>query len=222
MRLVLYSSWASLVPWMVFAIGDRNGGIGAETSALVAAGAAVALYFSAVHLRLRRPILFSAVAIFGALSIILWLQGQHFLGGDSRALVVGALAAVLATSASVRPVTLHHLQPRVAPSRAATPDFIRVNRRLTLCWSACAAVSATSFLMGAHYRHPGPVTICNWLVPILAIFVAGLATSRTITEEQSRLEGISTRVAVGLLEMGPVGLSPASRRHLTVVDDPDA
>lgn len=130
----------SFAPFFVFAIAAHLG----LTSAGLWAAAIVSLVLLAKErlagrsfkiLEVGTLILFAALALFTTVTRFDWTIPQARLVVDS-----GLLVIVLVSLAIGRPFTLQYARESTSPDIWNHPQFLSVNRRITLVWAAAFAV----------------------------------------------------------------------------------
>jgi len=124
--------------------------------------------------------------------ILLGMAVLGFLGGapvDAFLVTYGRgvasllLGLFVVATATATPFTAQFARAAVSPAEAASPGFLRVNRRLSLAWGAAVLVLGACHLVGAFLgaQGAGPLVrlLVDWGVPILA-FLRVLAFTRRI------------------------------------------
>ena len=120
-------------------------------------------------------VLFGALAACAAfMTDIAWSVGLVRLVVDG-----GLMLLVLAGAALGRPFTLAIARARVTPERAATPEFLRINRLVAIVWAGAFGVLALADVV-LMLVPDGPL-----VVPI-AISAAGLVGAFKLTQRLTR------------------------------------
>lgn len=216
---------AALLPWVVFLVAARTGGVGFAWAAASGLVAAVAV---AVTSRRRRGAVaafewatMAALAALGAFAL-----GMASLWGDlddfARPIGAGLAGLVLLGSLAWRPVSAQYLEDKVPVHEAKGTAFAALNRRITACWGVGALLAAASFAAGALVEGAAATTVLNWLVPLaLLLGSAGCSSAlwRTTVDdddvgEQALLASVVGRHSPDRRRDGP---SAAQRRRLRAV-----
>ena len=165
---------AALLPWLVFVVAARTGGIGLIGASLLGWATAVALAVRARHRRAPLGFELAAVVAFAALAgigigIVPW---WHRLDDFARVLAASSLTLIAAGSIVLRrPFTEQYTEDSVPIEHAAGSAFRRVNRRLTAYCALGAAGASLSFAGGAIFDGRVASTIFNWLFPLALVLV---------------------------------------------------
>lgn len=191
----------ALLPWLVFLVSDRNGGIGRGDSSVLAAVVSLTLIADAARQRRLSPLPSIGLVLFGGIAVLTAVAGPGLIEDYSRTFVVGVLALAFAVSRFRTPMTLHYLRARVPRARIESDEFLAANRQLTSWWTCCMAATAASLGIGAHSTTALPVTVWNWIVPMALVFLAGTMTARVREGDAYGLPDSTGRGIRGLLDI---------------------
>lgn len=167
---------AAFLPWLLFVLVARTGGLGLGWAALASLGAALVVTAVSHRRRVWRGFEVASVASFAALGLVDLAAGPWWpsVGDYARALAAGCLAVVALGSLAIRrPFTAAYTRDLVPPGVAADEMFVRANMLASGAWGICALGAAGSFTVDALSTAPATTTIFNWLVP-LALTLCGI------------------------------------------------
>lgn len=162
----------ALLPWIVFVVAARTGGLGLGEAALLGCATATAVTARAWRRGLPRHFELAAVAIFAGLAAVGFAVGtvsgrlddfSRVLGGASLTLLV------LGTLALRRPFTEQYTRHLVPSTQAASSAFTRLNQSMSGCCALGAAGVTLSFVGGAVFGGSTATTIFNWLFPLALV-----------------------------------------------------
>lgn len=162
----------ALLPWIVFALAARTGGLGLGAAGLLGCATAAAVAARAWRRGLPRRFEIAAVAIFAALAVVGFAVGAVSSRLDDWARVLGAGALTLLVSTTLargRPFTEQYTTHLVPSTLASSPSFTRLNRKMTGFCALGAAGTTLSFVGGALFEGSAATTIFNWLFPLALV-----------------------------------------------------
>lgn len=173
--------FVGLLPWIVFAIVTRAGGLGVRWGSLLSL--VVAGVVTAIAIRRGRPtpVEFAAVAVF-IVMLLLVLGNLGMPMRFARAISMTPLAALVLLSARRHPFTIGYTRDFVALRIAKTDFFHRVNVALSTIWGVVFAVIAVSHATGTLLSGPFGLSVFHWLVPLTSAMSGGWLTRRIWNE----------------------------------------
>jgi hypothetical protein len=172
--------YLAFIPWVLFTLIAQHGTLKAAAVAAVVASGAIALpsIFS------RRPKLLEigAAVTFTGFTIVAFAADPataHWLARYARALAAALLAVIAFSSLAFSPFTAQYARESVPQRFWSSPQFVRINRRLTLIWALVFAGMVPSHLIaGALDTRQGNL-IFNWALPVVLIVWAAKRTAAT-------------------------------------------
>lgn len=167
---------AAFLPWLLFVLVARTGGMGLGWAALVSLGAALVIAAVSHLRRVLRGFEVASVAAFGALGLVDLVPGAWWPSAEdyARALAAACLAVIALGSVALRrPFTAAYTRDVVPPGVAADEMFLRANTLASAVWGLCALGASGSYTADALSKAPATTTIFNWLVP-LALALCGI------------------------------------------------
>lgn len=211
--------YLALLPWLSFAVVDRNYGMGPSWAALSAL-TTLAVVATVTRSRPRLAGLDAlAFAVFAAVAGGCWLvpAADRSYG---RAATTTVLAVALAVSAWTRPLTAPYVRENRPPTQWGDPGVARLARTLALRWAVVSVLISASLAAGAALGGRDASTVFNWLVPLMAVIV-GAATSPGGPDAAGEKDRQTLALFDGLVGAGPVTDGGRRRSHLRPVSDSD-
>jgi hypothetical protein len=171
------------VPFVLFTVLDNWIPVG--WAALIGLVAALALI--AVTARGGLKILPVVQAVILLVIAVLGFVGgpavNAFLTQYGRGLTSLLLGLFIVATAATLPFTAQFARTEVPPAAWHSPEFLRVNRRLSLAWGCVVLLLGVCHIVGAllDANGAGPLVrlLVDWVVPILA-FVRVMAYTRGV------------------------------------------
>jgi hypothetical protein len=176
------------VPFVLFTVLDNWIPVG--WAALIGLVAALALI--AVTARGGLKILPVVQAVILLVIAVLGFVGgpavNAFLTQYGRGLTSLLLGLFIVATAATLPFTAQFARTEVPPAAWHSPEFLRVNRRLSLAWGCVVLLLGVCHIVGAllEANGAGPLVrlLVDWVVPILA-FVRVIAYTRRIAGQHT-------------------------------------
>jgi hypothetical protein len=170
--------YLAFIPWVLFALVAHHSTLKAAAVAAVAASVAIA----APSLLDGRPKLLEigAIITFAGFTIVAFSADPsttHWLERYARAIAAGLLALIAFSTLSFLPFTAQYARESVPRQFWSSPQFVRINRRLTLMWALVFMAMVPSHLVAAALDTQTGNLIFNWALPVLLIVWAAKRTA---------------------------------------------
>jgi len=152
------------------------------------AGLAVALAIIAVTASRGggvKVLLIVQAVILAVFAVVGFTAGHHdatAFAPYARGVASLALGAFIIATSVAFPFTAQFARRSVPRQYWHSPQFLAVNRRLSLVWGLAVLVIGASHLVAAYAAGGTPVVriLLDWVVPVVAAYQAYAATKRTI------------------------------------------
>lgn len=172
-------AYADMLPWLVFLVIDRRGGLSVAWAASCATVCSAGLLAWSYRRGRRAPLPWVALVVFAlcvvaALVVPVWDSAV----GVTRSMVVLAVSVSAFASLWRTPISEAYTTPLVTPSVAERPRFRQVNVEMTAALGAGSLLVAVFGGVGSLVRGTVAFTFMDWVVPLVTAVVTLLWATR--------------------------------------------
>lgn len=165
---MLTAAYLDMLPWVVFAVMVRRGGLGPLNAAVGATAAGALLTVVARHRGRPAPVARIGLGCFAlVLATMIAVPSLTPPEGSIRSATVLLLSLVMLASQRWAPLAAAYLADEVPPRLQRSAHYRATVRQVTGAWAVGGAIVGASFAMLAVDATPFASTFWGWLVPLL-------------------------------------------------------
>jgi hypothetical protein len=171
--------YLAFIPWVVFTLVAQH-----STLKLAAAGALlVSVLIAARSARSggAKVLELGAVLAFVAFTVVAFTADPGtaaFVDRYARAIAAGLLSLIALGSLLLVPFTEQYARETVPRHLWSSPQFTRINRKLTTMWGLVFAVMVPAHVIAGELGTHRANLIFNWAIPIVLVIWAAKRTAR--------------------------------------------